>query len=872
MKKPTNELKTKIMTLILLLAFSLSILSLPIVSAHDPAWEIPVVTYAVVTPNPIGVGQDALITWWPNNYPPTAEGAYGDRWTWTVEVTDPSGNKQTLGPFTSDPVGGGWTLFTPTQVGTYTVVAKFPETVLAGDNPPPGGFARGGDVYIGDTYLADDSEPVYLKVQTDQIEGWKETPLPQEYWTRPINDMNRDWYVLAGNWLAGAAQNVGPTSGFGYGPGPESAHVMWSAPIWVGGIMDERFGNTGYATYHYEGESFSPPIIIDGKLFYNVESLPREGWRCLDMYTGEELYFRNTTGPVTGTGGGFDYSGRLAIGRLAFGQIYNYESPNQHGGMPYLWSTDGPDRTWMMFDAYTGSYICSIGNVSASGTAVYGKDGSILRYRINDGRLTVWNTSRVIWYEEEFFANTYWMWRPTLNMTFDGNNGFSLDVPVPDLPGSIMEVREGEYIIGGTGGQNDDDAVVEGTLWALSLEEGKEGTQLWQISFTPPRAYATAAQAPRGRYPVSGPTVVPEYNVFLFEEASTLKRWGYDLTTGQQLWVTNPEPALNYYGMTDTVYEGKLLTCGYGGTLIAYDIKTGVELWRYDASNVGFESPYGNFPMGIGAIADGKIYLGAGEHSPTQPLWRGPNLRCIDANTGEELWKIDSLGVSMPSGNGGSNYAIADGYLVALNAYDMKLYCYGKGPSVTEVTASPKVSALGSSVLVEGSVIDIAAGTQQQEQAGRFPNGVPAMSDASQENWMEYVYMQQGCPADAEGVEVVITTFDPNGNTYELGRTTTDMSGRFGIPVNPPVPGLYKIIATFEGSKSYYGSYAISYINVEEAPSFAQSMEPELTTPEPTASEATQAPLISTEVAIIAVVAVACVIGIAAFLALRKRK
>ena len=94
---------------------------------------------------------------------------------------------------------------------------------------------------------------------------------------------------------------------------------------------------------------------------------------------------QNSTGPVTGTGGGFDASGELSVGRLAFGQIYNYESPNQHGGMPYLWSISG--GVMRMYDAETGSYICSIDNYPgwagmpsffyAGGPPVYGKDGSL---------------------------------------------------------------------------------------------------------------------------------------------------------------------------------------------------------------------------------------------------------------------------------------------------------------------------------------------------------------------------------------------------------------------------------------------------------------------------------------------------------------
>jgi hypothetical protein len=856
-------------TLILILTITLSFIALPLVSAHDPPWEIPAIAYAVVTPDPVGVGQQALVVFWPNFYPITAVGAYGDRYYWNVEITDPSGVKQTIGPIESDPVGGGWITFTPDQVGTYTVVAIMEDRVLTGEPAPPAG-ARSTE-YIGDTVLGDASEPYILTVEQEQTEAWQETPLPDEYWTRPINNMNREWYILAGNWLAGAAQRVGSTNYFGYGPGPESAHIMWSSSVWAGGIMDERFGNTGYATYHYEGIDFQPPIILDGKLYYNVRSLPREGWRCLDLYTGEELYFRNTTGPVQGVGGGFDFSGVLAGGRLDFGQIYNYESPNQHGGMPYLWSTGATGNaffpsttdTWEMFDAYTGSYICSIGNVSTAGTMIYGHDGSILYYNIDDGRLTVWNTSRAIWYEDVFASNNYWMWRPTLNMTFDGNNGFSLDVPVPDLPGGILAVVEGEYIIGGTGGQNDEEAVIEGTMWAINLEQGKEGQILWQYEYMPPRAYAPASQAPRGRYPVSGPYVAAEYGVFHFFDANTLQRWGYDLNTGQMLWgPTDPEPAMNYYGMPYNVYDGKLLSHGYGGTLIAYDIKTGQKLWTYEAKNVGFESPYGNYPISIGCIADGKIYLGSGEHSPTQPIWRGPNMRCVDAETGEELWKIAFHGANMPMGNGGSNYAIADGYLVGLNGYDMKIYCFAKGPTQTSVSVKDDVTQLGTSIQITGKVIDNAPGTKQLEQAKRFPNGIPAVSDASQQVWMEYVYMQQAMPNDVQGVAVKLYAIDPNGNYQDIGETTSDTWGNFGKSWKPPVEGEYLVIAEFEGTKSYYKSSASTYFTVDPAPAAAAAIEKE---------ETVAFALGTTELAIIAIIIIV-VVGVVSFFALRRRK
>jgi hypothetical protein len=830
MKTWKNKSKLSAIAFVLILTFSAIIAALPLVSAHDPPLEIPNWAYMSVTNNPIGVNQQLGIIFWTNSVPPTAVGAYGDRWTWLIEVTKPDGSTDTIGPITSDPIGGGYALYTPTELGTYTFVAVMEDHVITGEPVPPGGYLFGGGASIGDLYIGDTSDPVTVTVQEEPIEAWPETPLPEEYWTRPINDMNRDWYKVAANWLAGAAQNVGPTTGFAYGLAPESSHIMWTRQMWAGGIMDERFGPIGYQTYHYEGLHFQPPIVLNGKLFYNVYSLPKEGWYCVDLYTGETEYFHNTTGPVTGVGGTFDFSGELGVGRLAFGQIYNYESPNQHGGMPYLWSTSGPNGTWMMFDAFSGNYICSINNIpmgmgffgaATAGTAVYGKDGSLLQYILDttNNRLQVWNTSRAIWYEETFASNEYWMWRPTLNKTFDGNNGYSLNVSIPAVSGGILAIREGEFVIGGTGGTNRvGQDVIPGNLWALSLAPGEEGTLLWNITFTPP--YDEVPAIVGGLFGTGGVSLTlvdPEDGVFVFSSAVTRQRWGYSLETGEMLWgPSDPEPALNYYGMTANVYEGKLLTCGYGGELIAYNITTGDVLWTYVATQEGYESPYGNYPMGIGAISDGKIYIGAGEHSPSQPLWRGHLLRCINATDGSEIWKMPVFGVSMPSGNGGDNFAIADGYLLALNAYDNQIYCFGKGPTETTVMAQDDVTSWGDSVLLKGSVTDVSAGVNQQEQAARFPNGVPAVSDEYQGAWMEYVYMQQPCPAYYTGVDVKLETLDPNGNFYEIGTVTTDASGMYKLLWEPPVPGEYTIIATFAGSNSYYMSYAETAIGVTE--------------------------------------------------------
>jgi len=176
--------------------------------------------------------------------------------------------------------------------------------------------------------------------------------------------------------------------------------------------------------------------------------------------------------------------------------------------------------------------------------------------------------------------------------------------------------------------------------------------------------------------------------------------------------------------------------------------------------------------------------------------------------------------------------------------------------------APENVQPLGTKVLIKGAITDESSGTKSSLLTARFPNGVPAISDEDQSAWMEYLYQQQPCPADAEGVEVVITTFDPNGNTYEIGRATSDVSGLYSLMWEPPVPGKYTIIATFEGSDSYFSSYAETAIGVEEAPSPAAPIEPE-----PTEGFA----ITTTELAIIAV-AIIALVGIVAFWALRKRK
>jgi hypothetical protein len=172
----------------------------------------------------------------------------------------------------------------------------------------------------------------------------------------------------------------------------------------------------------------------------------------------------------------------------------------------------------------------------------------------------------------------------------------------------------------------------------------------------------------------------------------------------------------------------------------------------------------------------------------------------------------------------GQNDLVADGVFVALNIYDMQIYAIGKGASRTTIDVPAASISEGQSVVIRGTVTDLSAGTQQEEQAARFPDGLPCISDASQKEWMEYVYQQQNKPTDTTGVDVAITVVDANGNYRYVGMTTSDASGFYSYQWTPDITGKYTVIATFGGTNSYYGSSATSAFAVDEPAATATPM------------------------------------------------
>jgi hypothetical protein len=89
-----------------------------------------------------------------------------------------------------------------------------------------------------------------------------------------------------------------------------------------------------------------------------------------------------------------------------------------------------------------------------------------------------------------------------------------------------------------------------------------------------------------------------------------------------------------------------------------------------------------------------------------------------------------------------------------------------------------------------------------------FPNGLPCVSDKSMEQFMEFAYMQQPQMYNTTGVTVTLSVLDANNNFRQIGTTTTDASGNYGLTWTPDISGDFTIYASFAGSNSYYPSSA----------------------------------------------------------------
>ena len=818
-----NKIATAI-ALCLMISMTVSLIALPAVSGHSPAVDVPTWVYVAVAPNPVGLNQAATFVFWSAQAPPDGASDPDIRWNFDVTVTNPNGNVTSLGKFKSDVEGKASTTFTPDMVGTWNVTVKFPATLYSWS------ATAEQQIWTGDTFLASSFTASFV-VQGETIPE----PLPVDYYARG------SWFKVTGYY---GGYSSPQTSGFNDliisdDVGSSTPHVMWTRPIQTGGVVGGNNvgvpGDTFYQGLAYN-QRFREHFILDGKLYYR-EPLGETGesgnYIIVDLRNGERL-LRTT---VSSIGMAYDHDGvRVIFSSSSYGDALGPDTLQ-----PLGWSITGVPSGTQMLGPSNEHLRISIVNVGTSQDPQY--------------NIVEWNASKVI--------------KPGLSGTVDASGSENYDFNVTIKYNGQPFVLPHRSIIGAfvndvmlttnfSSGTNTNDY----TFWAISLKPENRGEITWN------QTYSRLLEGTSHGIDV----VDPVNRVIILGYGETMQWVGYNFETGEMWGPTPSQTAYDYYsffhgGATysntptgQTIY-GRLYSACYGGILYCYNTSNGDLLYTYgnggpgNSTNIEFQQVWGRTPLWMGGIVGGKIYMMTQEHSPNTPLYKEDLVRCVDLLTGKEVWTI--------AGYVGQFLAVnsmlhANNFTVYLNSYDEQVYALAKGPSATTISANSSV-VQGNKIMIKGTVLDICAGTKQQEQAARFPNGVAAVSDEDVSTWMEYVYMHRPRP-DVTGVDVTLTAVGPDGSSQQIGTATSDSYGFYNFVYEPQAVGDYTVKADFAGSEAYYPSNAQTTFTVAAAP-------------EPPAIEPEQPPITDTYILISAagiIIAIAIITAIIAFIIRRS--
>ena len=855
--------KTAAIAIAMLLIISMgasTILLQPATAAHNPVYQIKTYALTEALPSTVGVGQKVLVYLFLGN-PPPPQSAITNTYrfhNYQVIITDPDGvNTTTTYDTVQDTTGAQIHYFYPDKVGVYTVTFNYLGQTLHA--PYDTASANDGDVYLPS------SATTTVTVQADPIPNYPDSyPLPSEYWTRPIYGENPYWWSVSSNWLGtGAPVNTAFSSGTITGIGTQSAvqrypgdavgsltsHIMWTKPLQSGGVVGGNNFPIQGDTY-FEGSAYSQryinPIIVNGKLYYNpplnflgTTSGPTT---CVDLRTGQVIWQRTDVPPID------------------FAYIYDLQDPNQHGVWPAFLCTSNFAR---VFDADTGEQLFNVTGVP-SGTIVQGPQGEQLRYVMSSNLgtptspiylLEEWNSTKLFQgtgFHPNESGNSPSMRNATGNVNiatppsktsdsvinasiFDSSsnqNRFDWNVSIsswratmsgnPTVVAAIyndyMICRNGSYpsLTGQTQNSSNGPVLVNANYTYFKVDinptSSTFGQALWWKTWTVPMDRTIT-------YGGLDPTV----DVFAEGIKETRNFNLYSVTDGSLIKTTESQVPLDYFGnpiypyVASQLAYGNLYSYCYGGLLYCYNLTTGDLQWTYgnggagNNTDSGFQAP-GNYPGFIQAVGNGVLYIVVTEHTVETPIFKGAFTRAINATDGAEIWSLSDYTGEFRS----VSYAIADGYTNFFNGYDNQIYTLGRGPTSLTVSAPSLSAAPSQAVVISGKVTDVSSGTKLDEQASRFPNGVPCAADKSMSDWMGYIYQQKPLPTNFTGVDVDIIILDSNNN-YRKVTTTTDSTGAYNVVWQPDIPGKFQVTAVFAGTNGYWPSTATTAFNVMEA-------------------------------------------------------
>jgi outer membrane protein assembly factor BamB len=755
-----------------------------------------------VSPKIVGLGQEATINimTYPGPSGPTYEaqslvhGLLGGFSDISVTVTKPNGQTETFMPIDetlqragievpgqAEIVGHLQFPFKPDQIGTYSFTASFP-----------------GKTYTTDEQYANFNYSVYYKPsQSTQIatltvvedtvlagilNGYPWSPLPTDYWQNPVSTNNREWAAISGDWTQ-PRYNILGTNYNPYTMAPLSSHILWANQVSQGGLPGGVWGSLPYG-----GGSGSGGIVLDGKIYQSGKS---GYFDCIDLRTGELLW--SAPGSVTGAQ------------RLNMPYQTGEAQSNEGSISAWLWSGTGGSNTgtgptsWLQYNPYNGDLIRNITNVPRDIMFVKYDDGSSVFWCVQ-GNLALFNTSvpmklpylnLIKWDLLELTTragysqinandwNNGVVWNVSImqdDQVSLGDNNFQGVKPFPYYEAGVVIVRS------------------RNAMQTMAGYDMETGAFLWKNNATVlnidvrDEGIATSPAGP-----------------MIMADGASNNFVAYDVKTGREIWraPTGELPWAMLPAYTFVYNNGVTFMGSYDGHVYAYNITNGNLVWKSEYIGAEDETIYGNQPYTGSAVgANGVLYYSTATVYSMMPRTRFHELVAINETTGQFLWRLP-IGMN-PT-------AVADGYLIATDSENGMQYGIGKGQTKTTITAPLTTITKGTNILIQGSILDMSPGS---------PN-TPAISDANMDEWMDYLYGQNATllnnPPTPQGVNIRLTAIDQNGNPTDLGTTTSDSSGLYKIMWTPDTEGAYTIYATFDGSNSYWGSYATVALGVTQA-------------------------------------------------------
>jgi len=740
-----------------------------------------------------------------------------------VTITDPDGEKDTLTLNSYHGDATAWFEYVPTKIGTYKFDFDFPGGYFPAGRyyTNPGAFSGSG-TYTNMTssrYYKPATAPFTTEVvvQSDMISSWPPSPLPTDYWTRPVHFENREWAVLLGNypwsgdgtgypdWPEGTNRFQGNTKYNAWAKASNTPHIIWKRLDNIAGLIGAEAGTDALTS---SGDN--PSLIYAGRC-YDTRTIPINGVPtscavCYDLRTGELYYAIPTSqGGTTPTSINYIWGGGLG---------------GMTGEVP-----GGTEQVGTSVELLVvGTRLLKVNPLTGAVTT----------------NVTCLSGTKIGEYVISMQTNNTATGPRLINWTTRGTSS--------NFTSRIVENRSVSFT--SIGSNIDWETGLFGSLQTLSYQGAPYGVRIigYSVKTGQMTCNATDDLCPY----TTSQTIVDHGKIACLMLDGYTACW--DLQTGKRVWKSQQTYEVGGYpwgiwgAYSSASYGGNLILCEYDG-VYAFDWDTGEISWKYSDRSVPFETPYEGYnPFNTGvSIVDGKVYTYNTEHTQTKPITRGWKLHCINATTGEGIWNITTPMSPGPMADGYTTAAAQDGYM----------YVFGRGKSATTVSAPQTTVQKGTAVLIQGTVLD---------QSPAQP-GTPCVSRESMTTQMEYLHMQ--LPVDGiwhnltmTGVPVTLTAIGADGTVIDIGATTTNpYYGTFSTAWTPPKEGVYTITASFTGDDSYGSSAAATAVSVGPAPQEIQIPE-QITPPDYSLT------IIGAAIAIMAVVVIATALAV---LLLRKR-